>query len=59
MASPISWHATLALSLGVLLAGCASVTPERAFEASAAAAQARTGVDARLLMTTRPRRSDL
>ena len=57
MASPISWHGTLALSLGLLLAGCASVAPERAFEASAAAAQARMGVDARLLRSDADRQA--
>ena len=61
MASPTSWHAalapSLAVSLGLLLAGCASVAPERAFEASAAAAQARTGVDARLLRSDADRQA--
>jgi hypothetical protein len=57
MASPISWHAALALSLGLLLAGCANVAPERAFDASAAAAKARAGVDARLLRSDADRQA--
>ncbi|MEW7849874.1 TolC family protein [Massilia aurea] len=57
MTSPISWQASLALGFCALLAGCASVAPERAFQAGANAAQARTGVEARLLRSDADRQA--
>jgi outer membrane protein TolC len=57
MAHRISWRATSSLACGLLLAGCVSVAPERAFEASAAAAQTRTGGEARLLRSDADRQA--
>lgn len=57
MARPIVWRAAPVLAYGLLLAGCASVAPQQAFQASAAAAQARTGVEARLLRSDADRQA--